>query len=158
MDRGSNTNGHRQDTPPPPPRPPPHQQLLQCSSLGNNYRLPNSYPSSMVSQQWNNAKANAVVQSQTVSRHAVQTQTETKLSCLRQFLYCLLANEVINTQNLNFQVKKKLEKKCLNFRAQIVNALVRYLLCLLSKNFSIAKLARERKNITCNLQREDGPS
>ena len=98
MDRGSNTNGHRQDTPPPPPRPPPHQQLLRCSSLGNNYRLPNSYPSSMVSQQWNNAKAVTAAnshQSQTVSRHAVQTQTETKLSCLKQFIFCLLANEVI---------------------------------------------------------------
>ena len=139
MERGNVTNGHHQDTPPPPPRPPPHQ-LLRCSSLGNNYRLPNSYSSSMVSQQWNNKSASGGNQvamatqssSQTVShvgRHAVQTQTETKLSCLRQFLFCLLANEV----------------------TFLDSSVVIY--SFLSKKFSIAKLGKvgARKKIASNL-------
>ena len=44
----------------------------------------------LISQQWkgqNDRSQNAVVRQ-------AQTQTETKLSCFRQFLYCLFANEV----------------------------------------------------------------
>ena len=101
-------NGRGQHTPTPPPRPPPHQ-VLRCASLANNYRtpgvtisttapsmgLPNSYSmasSSVVSQQWKGPNDRGPMQT-TVVRQA-QTQTETRMSCLRQFLYCLLANEV----------------------------------------------------------------
>ncbi len=102
----SKTSSHSRKLPPPPnclsrngrgglSPPPPmrlqEQQLLRCPSLANNYSrtMPNSYSRAsscgVVSQQCN--------RSQTVVRQA-QTQTETKMSCLKQFMYCLLANEV----------------------------------------------------------------
>ena len=96
------SNGHTLVTPPPPP---PRQlpQTLRCSSLSNNYAttrsgMPNSYSmasSSIVSQQWKGQNHDHLRGQNTdkVVRQA-QTQTETKMSCFRQFIFCLLANEV----------------------------------------------------------------
>jgi len=95
------SNGHTLATPPPPP---PRQlpQTLRCSSLSNNYAttrsgMPNSYSmasSSIVSQQWKGQNHDHLRGQNTdkVVRQA-QTQTETKMSCFRQFIFCLLANE-----------------------------------------------------------------
>ena len=116
-------NGRGQATPPPPPRPS-QQQLLRChgGTLGNNYRstavvtcapststpgLPNSYSlasaTSLVSQQWKGQNNDGRTgQNNAVVRQA-QTQTETKLSCFRQFLYCLFANEVNYIQSKSWQ-------------------------------------------------------
>ena len=96
------SNGHTLATPPPPP---PRQlpQTLRCSSLSNNYAttrsgMANSYSmasSSIVSQQWKGQNHDHLRGQNTdkVVRQA-QTQTETKMSCFRQFIFCLLANEV----------------------------------------------------------------
>ena len=113
------SNGHTLATPPPPP---PRQlpQTLRCSSLSNNYvttrsGMPNSYSmasSSIVSQQWKGQNHDHLRGQNTdkVVRQA-QTQTETKMSCFRQFIFCLLANEVNystvwKSRNFSFIVKK----------------------------------------------------
>ena len=79
----------------------------------SNYPL-YSLGTSLVSQQWkgqNDRSQNAVVRQ-------AQTQTETKLSCFRQFLYCLFANEVNYLQSkswlgnhVSIRKGKKIEKK-----------------------------------------------
>ena len=107
------SNGHTLATPPPPP---PRQlpQTLRCSSLSNNYAttrsgMPNSYSmasSSIVSQQWKGQNHDHLRGQNTdkVVRQA-QTQTETKMSCFRQFIFCLLANEVNYKQPASHSVR-----------------------------------------------------